>query len=935
MAKNRKTKSVVPDPLSARILSQGGGKRPIQRPTPTEGQAPFNPTIPSRGDVARDERSRSAGLSAEAQRGAIGDPSRMSTNQRVGRAIKDAGFEGNFVAKFRKDAEEFLIESEITNQQSPNYKNPRWRPEPGEIKAMAYDMAMRKVRAQSNPKLRAALEIIVNREFEIERGTAIRPERSSRPRVGLVGSPKSDSESTKARRLAEAGAAARERRPYDIVLEGTTDEVLREQTKRLQAAIDEGDEIAYARELRKFEQTLATRMVQDKDHSTAGSDRTATSDQRTTSREEAGRNRYDDGGPQKPGSETEGKVATPGNIKREPGDITRDAFDVIASDEAELNKFLSRFNEKDRAKIMRELARIDKDPNSDSRSMAKGEYLKSIDKALSIEGQVKTETKTGVNNPASRRRAERLATLPRVGRIEANEEGRSKRASIRAILSVFEDRVKELNATRENLSKTSGFRHERGSLNARSRTNAKNFRAALDNAVSIFQSLIPTGLGPKKVKRVLVDSFNQPGKLEQIISALKGVLNKGEFRPGGRNIEEEMSGRSMPQVDAIFSGVGSRIRGGPSTRAARAGIPGIPTQNETSPPKSGRSGRSDAGSQPPAKVPEGAKRPEPGTSGIPTSSSLDRAIDEYMETINREAVLMRDRKFGTPLPKVSEPMKADDYERAGKIMATRVRELTESLTDELRKISTNKVPRVIKDANQLESAKKELKDLQDAIREGRKTLRDVVRYQGVTRRKIGSLEKPGAVVDASARIDVENQISQLEGIIKRLEENLGLYGKAIATGAKRLGLKDKDIQVAVREAERASNFPDRVKMGVPIGPSRAKPAPKKGKPRKAVAVPKGYVRSDRPLPEMFARTIGDSLADVREVTGGEFNRGSREKPGRPMSDARKRALKSLNTRRRIEIIRSIKDRKSGNRGNDRARIRDNEGLAKLLEGIDV
>lgn len=908
------------NPLAAVIMGSKSKKKETPSPAPT---TPFDPTIPSRADAPRAKRSAELGLSAEGVRGAVGDPASVSNQQRLAIDVQRAGFGGDFVQEFKKKARQYLIESETGDINSPNFRNKDYQPTEGDVLAQAREMALSRAAGVSNPKFQRFLEGIVRTAFGGTTGTPARPQKSSKPRASLMGNPDGLSEEM----ISKIAASARERRPKEIALEGINDDVLRRDIEVMTKAIDEGDELLYNKTLRRFEQRLATNLVQSKKQSVAGYDRTASADANTKTREEQGRKQiYDDSSPSEPGSDTEGKVSTRGNIRREQSDVVKDALDVIAQDEGELNKFLNRFSDVDQRAVRKALERLKDDPTSDAGQMAKGDLLRALSKAMSIEGMVKWET----INKESSRRAGRLAAPASPGALEIKEAQEGREGATRKAMQAIE-------AIKVGFPASSDGRRQMTSAIQSIVDGINAYATGRPSRVQVWRNTITEAAGQAA-------AGNYEG-----INRIRDVFRKIGSRIPERSIERQVGerGGSMPQIQAIMTGVGSRIRGGPSARRAQEGRnvltgkndPPVPPVSPDAPERRGdykggvveskeavdrATGRAYDPKTPAAaprkndkgEVIKSAQRAKPGTSGLPTQDQLSQAIDEYLESISQEVTSGGDRPYYSGKPQ----MTAADYGKASNLLVSRIRDLTKASKNELKKIAKARVPAVIRDANQLDSARARLAEIEKALKSGKANLQDIVRLERQIRNRIGSPDIPGGSRTVLARIDVQSTKRELENQIKVLEARLGEYGKAIADGAKRLKLGSRDVNVAVREAERAASNPQRIVMGQPRTPLQA---PKKAKASK-VPVPEGFVRSDSPLPEMFAPRRGDSLADLREVTGGEFSGGVREQPGRKMSEERKRA------RRKKKVV---PRRREGTRTDDLRAISQSRNLDNLIQGL--
>ena len=1004
---------------------EGGRKKNAPTRAAASSNAPINPNVQSRAAAAAAAEGERIGLgsaqSVVRRKGATTPP--MTDLMELGIAIPKK-FEGNFRKTFEDEARKAIFERETRNVNSPNFGNNNYVPEPPDVRAEAFKMAMREASTVDSVKLQGMLETMSREVFgaktsgKLQKGVT----KADKPRAGLIGG--NDIEQEDIYKLA---AKARERRPQEINLEGINDDVLRNDVMKMQAAIEAGDEVEYAKVSRRFEQRLAANMTQEADASTHDPSRTATKEVGGQTSEMRGRKgiyQESEGAPA--GSETEGKTSIKGAIKREPSDITKDALDVIANDEAQLNKFLSRFSDVDQRAMRDKFQRIKDDPTSEAAQMSRGDLLRSMDKALSIEGTAKNLAITDEGKGAKQQRALKgVAPSPiaEVQKIEAKEQSKGRvNAAIDAIAGIRVGYKKlPINEARKRMS-----RDMKTIMDAfRGYTDNRMLLRAIDGSVRNAAGKAAAGeLGP----------------INKLADALRAV-SVAKYIP---TAEEQIAGRKgdMSQLEAIMTGLGSRVRGGASTRRALPGrnvltgkkepaVRGIPAQTGSLPRPSQRTevnypSRSfkEAEAGIPAKMPPestgqatfvptrereeaarktgsigssrlqksiaelrgrkkdlGPKKPDleskdyvappAGPRGkrqpiAPATNSIDDVVDEYMSGIKREAAGASDKGYYEGGGKT---------EGASRLLVSRVRELTTGVKNSLKDLRRSKQPVAIRNANQLEAAKAELAKLEAMKVNSDATYRDIPQmlemvlkegpigqgyeseYQGDTKTFRRS-ETKGALFSTKQTFGEYRE--QLKNRIKLLDSQISGYQKVIAKAVKSGKLKGRDVGVALREGERGeinpkrqdienlrrriqAHKPDsaeeklRAQRGLPtvlesmqrqLQEAMAKPVsrPKAGSDRPGTEKRPGYVRTDKPLDEMFAPTRGQSLRDVREPTGGEYSGGVVQERGRPMSDVMKRAQGKVNLKPKKKARETVVQR-------DARRIRKNRDLAGLIEGL--
>lgn len=925
-------------PLAGMFRTSPQKKKPAEQ---VSAPPPIEANVPSRAAPRIEAASRAQGLSAAGVRGQIGDPADISGPQRIAIAVKRAGFEGDFEKRFIDQARKELIAANVDDPTSPNYKNKSFVPSPGDVKAQAYDIAMRKVERVGEPKLQAMLEKMVRTTFITDSDEPRRLQKgvtkADKPRKGLTGEGQQDLDQKMIYKLA---AKARERRPQEIAMEGISDDVLRGDIGKMRAAIENNDEAAYAKHLRRFEQRLATLMVQEKQISVSDTDRTSSRDAAGPSRESRGRKEiYQESGPQKPGSETEGKVAVKGTIKREPMDMAKDAFDVIAADEDQLNKFLSRFSDTDQIALRKKFERIKDDPGSEAAQMARGDLLRMATKALSIEGISKNLAITDEGKGAKQRRALSGVAPSPVVELERREEQATNKGRVAAAIQA----INGIRAGYEKLPVNEQRRRMTGDIGRI----MEAFRGYTQNPMLLrsIEGGVRNAAG--KAAAGNLDPINKLGSVIRAISRTGNVPTA----------EKQIAGRQgdMSQLEAIMTGIGTRVRGGPSTRRAQAGrnvltgrkeppVPGIP---ETSPMR-----RTDVRGDEPRRTigePYVARAAEPRAEGRRQrparveQSELADAIDEYMSDIQAEVGGAGDVQYGGGR---GQPSLAS-MQRARRLLTERIKRLTLDSKNELKKLQRTRVPAAIRDVNQLESAKaqlakleKERKDLNAEYRRIPQLLEVFAKDPALGQGYEGKYKDGGRefrISETSGGLFSKKQTvgefkEQLQNRIKLLERQVTDYQRVIAKAAKAGKVKGRDVGVALREGERGEMQPGRMDI------SRARmrlatvkdPAERKRLEKSLARVartPKARQKSDatgaESLPEMFAPSRVPGERDIREVTAGEYSGGKKEVRGRKISPERRRAQRTKYKPKRPE----------GDRTSDFRAMGSNRDLAALIEGL--
>ena len=950
----KKTKTVSGRSGSPLIEFFKGSRKNAPARVAASSPGPIDPNVKSGAAVAAAVEGERIGLgspqSVVRRKGAV--TPQMTDLMELGIAIPKK-FEGNFRKTFEDEARKAVFERETRNVNSPNFGNKNYVPEPPDVRAEAFKMAMREASTVDSTKLQGMLETMAREVFgakpsgKVQKGIT----KADKPRAGLIGGNDIEQED-----IYKHAAKARERRPHEINVEGINDDVLRNDVLKMQAAIDAGDEVEYAKVSRRFEQRLAANMTEEADASTHDPTRTATKEVGGQTGEMKGRKgiyQESEGAPA--GSETEGKTSIKGTIKREPSDITKDALDVIANDEEKLNKFLSRFSDVDQKAMRDKFMRIKDDPTSEAAQMSRGDLLRAMDKALSIEGTAKNLAVTNEGKGAKQQRALKGIAPSPAFEVEQKDVKPAKKAL---------DAIAAIRVGYKQLPVNEARRRMTGDM----KTIIEGFEQYTDNRLLLraIKGRVRNAAGKA--------AAGELGPINNLAEAIKAVVSKREIDTP----EQQIAGRKgdMSQLEAIMTGLGSRVRGGASTRRALPGRnvltgkrePAVREVPESSPARRGdfAGDRVDTG----VKA-EGYVAPPAGPRGklkrvAPATNSIDDIVDEYMSGIKREAAGASDKGY---------------YEGGGKtdgasrLLVSRVRELTTGVKNSLKEIRRNRVPVAIRDANQLESAKAELAKLEkmkldsDAEYDRVPQLLEVFAkdpalgqgYEGEYKlggREFRTSETKGGLFTRKRTVGEFKE--QLQNRIKLLDSQIAGYQRVIAKAMKDKKISSRDAGVALRESERYSMNPKRQEIeklrrriqdhkpdpeeeklraqrGLPtvlesmqrqLQEAMAKPVsrPKAGSDRPGAEKRPGYVRADQPLDEMFAPTRGQSQRDLREPTGGEFSGGVIQERGRPMSDVMKRAKGKVNLKPKKKGRETVVQR-------DARRIRKNRDLAGLIEGL--
>jgi hypothetical protein len=447
------------------------------------------------------------------------------------------------------------------------------------------------------------------------------------------------------------------------------------------------------------------------------------------------------------------------------------------------------------------------------------------------------------------------------------------------------------------------------------------------------------------------------------------------------SIEEQVGSAKgdVPQLAAIMTGVGNRIRGGASTARVKPGARNVLTGKRlkrgvapAAEPKGGVEtgaatgvgesaglplgrARGNVRQQPvrqeeggyatgrvelnPPKVETGggsyvppkrytprggrmsfvrAERPSVEDLGVPTTDKLSNAFDQFMADTQSEV-----------LGKGDVRMQGRDAQTMGKVRgraSERLRTLMKAYKDETKQLNEQKDIAEIRDAKQLASAQKDLAALNREIADGKKRLDDIRRYVAPRQSKnIGEDVRRRVPVDEGD--DFRPNVSRPKNLPQTQDAETMRDYRAALEG--RIKVLQRRVTIFERELARATQgkkIGPRV-MGAAVREGRRQEMPairQKGTPKQKG---KSKARSTPPLPEVVQPSVTPGERDERAFTGGEFVKGVRQERGRKQSEPVKRAMRG-------KRMRLKKTQKPGyvQRMEDVDMVR-RAGLAGLLEGL--
>ena len=948
--------------MSGMIGQQGRTKPSVIQPTPTA--TPPGPLTGNRESATAKkiaDRSGKAGLVAAAEITRVGAPSERSGSQRIASYLKKKGFGADWEKRIEDQARNLLIASERQRVGSPNYGNKDYIPNDADLKEVSYRLAMEQANRIDNPKARDVAQQLVSDTYGVEPSGKLQTGvvKSDKPRKGLLGQ---GAEGTREEKIKELGARKRVRLANQIAQQGVTDDVLKADIEEMRRAEAEGDSAAYAEAERRFNQRLNAKLVESGDVSVQDPTRQSTRRVSDFTREESGRTgRYGE----KAKGEEPGRQPMEGKAVQDAPQMTREALDVLAADQDLTEKFLDRFSDIDKAAVIAKFKKIKDDPNSDAAQMTRADLLRTFNKALSIEGMVKAQTILGeIGSPAAKRAAKmqevRDATPPVIARAEKREQ----MANIRSAMKVIED---VMSGSRKYDSRSSG---------------REAMTADIGSVMRALNQYVPGNrLFQDRMKGQVRKAFGMAasGNMRPLGELMKVFQMLGQKAPP--SIEEQVGSAKgdVPQLAAMMTGVGNRIRGGASTARAKPGARNVLTGKRlkrgvapAAEPKGGVEtggatgvaesaglplgrARGNVRQQPvrreeggyetgrpelnPPKVEETefkpyvpkrygarggrmsfvrAERPSVEDLGVPTIDKLSNAFDEFMADTQSEM-----------LGKGDVRMQGRDAQTMGNVRrraSERLRSLMKAYKDETKQLNEQKDIEEIRDAKQLSAAERSLADLKKEIADGKKKLDDIRRYIAPPQSKnLGEDVRRRVPVDESddfrPTVSRPKNLPQTQGVETIRDFQAALEGRIKALQG-RVTMYERELA----RATQGKKIGPRV-MGAAVREGRRQEMPairQKGTPKQR---DKSKARSTPPLPEVVQPSVTPGERDERAFTGGKFVKGVEQQRGRKQSEPVKRAMRG-------KRMRLKKTQKPGyvQRMEDVDMVR-RAGLAGLLEGL--
>jgi hypothetical protein len=906
------------------------------------------------------DRSGKAGLVAAAEITRVGAPSERSGSQRIAAYLKKKGFGDDWEKRIEDRARDLLIASERQRVGSPNFGNKDYIPNDADVKEVSYRLAMEQANRIDNPKARDLAQQLVSDTYGVEPSGKLQVGvvKSDKPRKGLLGP---GAEGTREEKIKELGARKRVRLANQLAQQGITDDVLKADIEEMRRAEAEGDSAAYAEAERRFNQRLNAKLVESGDVSVQDPTRQSTRRVSDFTREESGRaGRYGE----KAKGEEPGRQPMEGKAVQDAPQMTREALDVLAADPELTEKFLDRFSDIDKAAVIAKFKKIKDDPNSDAAQMTRADLLRTFNKALSIEGMVKAQTILGeVGSPAARRAAKmqevRDAASPETRRGERREQLGNIRSAIKVIENV-------MSGTRRYDSRAGG---------------REAMTADIGSVMNALKQYVPGNrLFQDRMQGQVRKAFGMAasGNVRPIGEIMRGLQMLGQKAPP--TIEEQVgsSKGDVPQLAAIMTGVGNRIRGGASTARAKPGARNVLTGKRLKKgvaPAAEPLGLVAKGEKPALKLGEyyaeyrdqeysKGKKTGPRQPVQRVADNLDEAFDQFMADTQSEV-----------LGKGDVRMQGRDAETMGKVRSRaseRLRTLMKAYKDETKQLNEQKDIAEIRDAKQLAAAQKDLAALNKEIAAGKKKLDDIRRYIAPrqsknigedVRRRVSvdegddfrpSVSRPKNLPQTQDAETIRDYQAALEGRIKALQGRVTMFERELARATQGKKIGPRVMGATVRESRRKDidqlrydkpkimkRFADelaelnrkqnktkkdlekiqRLKKQIKSLEERV---PQR-KPEKPKGPPSG--RSTSPLPEVVQPTVTPSERDERAFTGGKFVKGVRQERGRKQSEPVKRAMRG-------KRMKFKKPQKPGyvQRMEDVEMVR-KAGLAGLLEGL--
>ncbi len=939
--------------MSGMIGQQGRTKPSVIQPTPTA--TPAGPLTGNRESATAKkiaDRSGKAGLVAAAEITRAGAPSERSGSQRIASYLKKKGFGADWEKRIEDRARDLLIASERQRVGSPNYGNKDYIPNDADLKEVSYRLAMEQANRIDNPKARDLAQQLVSDTYGVEPSGKLQTGvvKSDKPRKGLLGQ---GAEGTREEKIKELGARKRVRLASQVAQQGVTKEVLEADINEMNRLEAEGDVAGYEEAKRRFYLRFAAHTGIEGDVSLQDQTRQAKNRISEFSKEAKGRpdrfGQKDTG--DRGGSTQEGKAT------EDAPEINRQAFDVLAADPELTERVLDRFSDTDKAAVIAKFKRIKDDPNSEAAQMTRADLLRTFNKALSIEGMVKAQTILGeVGSPAARRAAKmqevRDAASPETRRGERREQLGNIRSAIKVIESV-------MSGTRRYDARAGG---------------REAMTADIGSVMNALKQYVPGNrLFQDRMQGQVRKAFGMAasGNVRPIGEIMRGLQMLGQKAPP--TIEEQVGSAKgdVPQLAAMMTGIGNRIRGGASTARAKPGARNVLTGKRLKrgvAPAAEPIGLMTEGQKPNVKYSE-YQAPAPGKPSARqpvqrVADDLDAAFDQFMADTQSEV-----------LGKGDVRMQGRDAETMGKVRgraSERLRTLMKAYKDETKQLNEQKDITEIRDAKQLAAAQKDLAALNKEIAAGKKKLDDIRSYVAPrqsknigedVRRRIPvdegddfrpNVSRPKNLPQTQDAETIRDYQAALEGRIKALQGRVTMFERELARATQGKKIGPRVMGAAVREGRRKDI--DQLRYDKPKIMKRfedelaelnrkqnktkrdlekiqqlekqiksLKERVPQRKPEKPKGPPSG--RSTPPLPEVVQPSVTPGERDERAFTGGEFVKGVRQERGRKQSEPVKQAMRG-------KRMRLKKPQKPGyvQRMEDVEMVR-KAGLAGLLEGL--
>jgi len=905
----KQTRRTVSSIMSGMIGQQGRTRPSVTQPTPTATPAgPLTGTVQSATAKKIADRSGKAGLVAAAEITRVGAPSERSGSQRIASYLKKKGFGADWEKRIEDQARNLLIASERQRVGSPNFGNKDYSPNEADLKEVSYRLAMEQANRIDNPKARDLAQQLVSDTYGVEPSGKLQTGvvKSDKPRKGLLGQ---GAEGTREETIKELGARKRVRLAKDIAREGITDEVLKADIEKMERAKAEGDAVAYAEAERQFNQRLNANLAIDTEDGISLQDPTRQAKKRISQFSKEEQDREDRFGQKDTGDR--GGSTQEGKATEDAPEISRQAFDVLAADDDLTDEFFDRFSETDKKALRAKFKKIKDDPNSEAAQMTRADLMRTFNKALSIEGMVKAQTILGeVGSPAARRAAKMQEVRDATPPVIARSEKREQMANIRSAMKVIEG---VMGGSRKYDSRSGG---------------REAMTADIGSVMRALNQYVPGNrLFQDRMQGQVRKAFGMAasGNMRPLGEIMKGMQMLGQKAPP--TIEEQVGSAKgdVPQLAAMMTGIGNRIRGGASTARAKPGARNVLTGKRLKKgvaPAAEPIGLVTKGEKPAIEYSE-YEAPKPGKAGPRqpvqrVADNLDAAFDQFMADAQSESLGKGDVQM--------QGRNAETMGKTRRVAASRLRSLMDAYKDETKQLNKQNEIAEIRDARQLASAQKDLAALNREIADGKKRLDDIRRYIAPRESKnIGEDVRRRVPIDQGddfrppsekRRFMPQTQDAEtmrdyraaLEGRIKVLQRRVTMFERELARATEGKGIGPRVMGAAVREGRRQE-----------MPAIRQKGTPKqKGKSK---------ARSTPPLPAVVQPTVTPGERDERAFTGGEFVKGVRQERGRKQSEPVKRAMRG-------KRMRLKKTQKPGyvQRMEDVAMVR-KAGLAGLLEGL--